>query len=229
MEDFEEDYSRALNQLSPLIGDGCVRSTGLHLRATDPKVVAVWLAHRLRGHLQAFAVLLNAQLIRDAEGVERAALEAAICLEGLRAAPEDFMKDLRKDASSTLRGQISIWRELDAGLAADAEKHRASLSGAEKPARLSLHDLADGAANPMLYTRYKHLSANSVHVTGLSLTSDGADIFGLEKIAPIRRRDTIAWMTHAAFSGGIAFAAIMSFDDLRDAMSDVMLGLESRL
>lgn len=138
MEHLENEYSQILNGLAPLVSQACKRTAGFRAMNDDPRVIAAWLGHRLDGHLKAFSVLLNARLLRDAEGAERAALEAAICLVSLRADPVDFMVALRKDASSTIQGQIPIWRALDERLAVEAEERRATFFGAERQPRLSL-------------------------------------------------------------------------------------------
>ncbi len=229
----QRQYSIALNRLGDLADRLRERTYGFKSLSQDPRVTAIWLMARLRDHLQAFALLINAGLVRDAEAVQRSAIEAAICLETLRTKPDEFQQLLRRDAASTLDGQIPIWRSIDPDLASEVTDQKAELFGpppfGRKDRRLSFPELAEAASLQHLYRWYKHLSGNSVHVTGLSLVFDGASLFGLAKVKAERRRDAIAHLVVTAAVGLGAFAAILGHGDLKDEVESIMADLSASL
>lgn len=216
----------ALNELAGISDALWSRSLGLRAKVSDPRVTAVWLLARLRGHIHAFRLLASAKMTRDSEAALRSAIEAALCLETLKRRPSDFMAMLKSDAASTLSGQIPIWASVDPDLAKDADEQRhdvfGSPPGGKKHSRFNWHDLADDAALPALYRWYKHLSANSVHVTGLSLVFDGASLFGLSDVIADRRRDAAVWMAVTASIGLRAFCEIFGHSDETQRIDDIL-------
>lgn len=226
---YEVEYSRALNRLGETANDLRKRSYGFQAMNHDPRVTAIWLLARLRDHIQAFALLVNGGLIRDAESVQRSAIEAAICLETLRRRPEEFQELLRRDAVSTLEGQIPVWRSVDPDLADQAVEQKAGVFGpspdGKRDRRLSFVELAKDASLEHLYRWHKHLSGHSVHVTGLSLVFDGASLFGLADVKAERRRDAIAHLVVTAAVGLSAFASIHGHEDLKVAVDQIMAAL----
>ncbi len=173
---------------------------------------------------------MNASLVRDAEAVQRSAIEATLCLAKLRDQPEAFLMMLRSDAASTIQGQLSIWGSVDPSLADEARSESKVIFGDRAPdgakhQRFDWQALATDASLAHLYRHYKHLSANSVHVTGLSFTWDGADLFGRKGLLETRKIHALAVMAATALEGLKAFAGIMAFEDLKTQATTLVRAL----
>ncbi len=224
--------SELVDRSGSLCALAVARTRGFEALSSDRRVPAIWLIHRLRGHRDAFAILINAAFVRDAEAVQRSAIEAVLCLAKLRDEPEIFLRMLRSDAASTLQGQLPIWAAVDPDLADEARTEGNQIFGATAPdggkhKRLDWKSLADDSSLPQLYRHYRHLSANSVHVTGLSFTWDGADLFGPKALVETRKTHALAMMAVTACEGVRAFGAIMAFDDLVSDATQLLTDLSA--
>lgn len=220
-------WASILDDVGHLIDRSIARARNLEGTTHDPRIIAIFLLRRLRGHRNAFATLTNADLHLDAEIILRSSIETAICLGNLSNRGEAFIEDLRSDAARTIKGQIPIWFDVSRELGQEAADGLDLLFGPTradggKHVFFEWSTLATQAALPELYRWYKHLSGTSVHVTGVSVFINDYPDHRVDELKSIRRVHGLSMMCGAGVIGCRAFLKTLGYDDLDADAADIM-------